>query len=65
MTRHDLVVVPAGTFRMGTGARGVSHSGGREWSGTGFEADGEGPARDVTVASFAIARTAVTNAQFR
>lgn len=65
MTRHDLVVLPAGTFRMGTGERSVSQSGGREWSGTGFEADGEGPVRDVTIASFAIARTAVTNAQFR
>lgn len=65
MTRHDLVVLPEGTFRMGTGERSISQSGGGEGSGTGFEADGEGPVRDVTVASIAIARTAVTNAQFR
>jgi formylglycine-generating enzyme required for sulfatase activity len=45
--------VPGGRFRMGTD--GVE----------GFPPDGEGPTRTVTVAPFAIARTAVSNAQFR
>jgi len=51
--RAQLVRLPGGEFRMGTdGAEG-------------FAADGEGPARRVRVAPFAIAKTAVTNAQFR
>ena len=48
----QLVALPGGTFRMGTD------------SAEGFAEDGEGPARDVTLAPFAIGRTAVTNAQF-
>jgi sulfatase modifying factor 1 len=51
--RHDMVPLPGGAFRMGTDG------------GDGFPPDGEGPARTVTVAPFAIARTAITNAQFR
>ena len=53
IARHDLAPLPGGTFRMGTD------------DAAGFPADGEGPVRTVAVAPFAIARTAVTNAQFR
>lgn len=53
VARHDMVSLPGGPFRMGSDA------------GDGFPPDGEGPARTVTVSPFAIARTAVTNAQFR
>ena len=52
--RIDWVELPGGKFLMGTDA--VEE---------GFAEDGEGPAREVEVAPFAIARTAVTNAQFR
>jgi sulfatase modifying factor 1 len=51
--RHGLVRLPGGAFRMGTD------------SAEGFAEDGEGPARRVELAAFAIAATAVTNAQFR
>ena len=47
-----LIVLPGGTFLMGTD----DHD--------GFPEDHEGPARAVTVASFAIDAYAVTNAQF-
>ncbi|MEF8851981.1 MAG: formylglycine-generating enzyme family protein [Haloarculaceae archaeon] len=47
-----MVRVDGGTFRMGTD------------DDVGFPADGEGPARDVTVDAFYIDRFAVTNAQF-
>jgi len=47
-----MVEIPGGTFRMGTD------------SDVGFPADGEGPARDVTVDSFYLDRHAVTNAEF-
>ena len=45
--------LPGGVFRMGTD------------SAEGFAEDGEGPARQVELSPFAIAPTAVTNAQFR
>lgn len=45
--------LPGGTFRMGSEDPDVN------------PADGEGPVRDVTVASFGIARHTVTNARFR
>lgn len=48
-----LVELPGGSFLMGTD------------SAEGFAEDGEGPARRVQVSAFAIAATAVTNAQFR
>jgi formylglycine-generating enzyme len=48
-----LVDLPGGRFVMGTD------------SAEGFAEDGEGPAREVELAGFAIAPTAVTNAQFR
>ncbi|WP_200947269.1 formylglycine-generating enzyme family protein [Ramlibacter sp. Leaf400] len=51
--RIDWVDLPGGRFTMGTD------------SAEGFAEDGEGPARAVEVAPFAIGRTAVTNAQFR
>ena len=49
----DWVELPGGRFTMGSDAR------------EGFAEDGEGPAREVTVSAFRIARTAVTNRQFR
>ena len=52
--RIDWVELPGGRFLMGTDA-----------IEEGFAEDGEGPAREVELAPFAIARTAVTNAQFR
>ena len=45
---HDLVRIPAGTFRMGSDAHYAE----------------EAPARDVEVGDFLISRTAVTNAQY-
>ena len=53
LARAELVDLPGGGFTMGTD------------SAEGFAEDGEGPARRVRVSPFAIARTAVTNAQFR
>ncbi|TNC21002.1 formylglycine-generating enzyme family protein [Amycolatopsis alkalitolerans] len=47
-----LIVLPGGTFRMGTEDK------------DGFPDDHEGPVREVQVASFAIDAYAVTNAQF-
>ncbi|MFT4013839.1 MAG: formylglycine-generating enzyme family protein [Paracoccus sp. (in: a-proteobacteria)] len=52
---HDhggMVLIPAGPFLMG------------EDSGEGFDADGEGPVREVDLDAFLIDETAVTNAQF-
>ncbi|MET7754316.1 formylglycine-generating enzyme family protein [Streptomyces sp. NPDC005389] len=49
---HPLVELPGGTFRMG------------DAFGEGYPADREGPVREVTVAPFAIAATAVTNARY-
>jgi sulfatase modifying factor 1 len=51
--RAGLVALPGGEFIMGTDAA------------EGFAEDGEGPARQVRVSPFAIAATAVSNAQFR
>jgi len=52
--RHaGLVRIPGGDFLMGTE------------SAEGFAEDGEGPVRQVRLSEFAIAPTAVTNAQFR
>jgi formylglycine-generating enzyme required for sulfatase activity len=51
--RTEWVELPGGAFVMGTD------------SAEGFAEDGEGPARMVEVSPFAMARTAVTNAQFR
>ncbi len=48
----DLVALEGGTFVMGTDG------------GYGYPADGEGPTHDVQLTPFAIARHAVTNAQF-
>lgn len=48
MTGVDLVEIPGGTFRMGSDSHYAE----------------EGPARDVEVGSFRIARTAVTNEQY-
>jgi sulfatase modifying factor 1 len=48
----DLIALPRGPFTMGTDAL------------EGFPADGEGPARIVTLSPFRIAPTTVTNAQF-
>jgi formylglycine-generating enzyme len=48
-----MIELPAGTFLMGTD------------SDEGFPADGEGPIRAVTLRSFLIDRTTVTNRQFR
>jgi formylglycine-generating enzyme required for sulfatase activity len=48
----DLVVLPGGTFLMGTE------------DADGFPADNEGPVREVTVASFAIDPYCVSNARF-
>jgi formylglycine-generating enzyme required for sulfatase activity len=53
LARAELLDLPGGEFTMGTD------------SAEGFAEDGEGPARRVRVSPFAIARTAVTNAQFR
>jgi formylglycine-generating enzyme len=53
LARAELVDLPGGEFTMGTD------------SAEGFAEDGEGPAHRVRVSPFAIARTAVTNAQFR
>ncbi|XID90696.1 formylglycine-generating enzyme family protein [Paenibacillaceae bacterium WGS1546] len=50
---EDLVYLPGGEFVMGTDSR------------EGFPADGEGPARLVTIAPFYISPRAVTNAQFQ
>jgi len=50
--RPGMIWLEGGTFRMGTN------------STEGFEQDGEGPAREVTLSSFYIDRYAVTNAQF-
>lgn len=50
--RHGLLALPGGEFLMGTDDR------------EGFPADGEGPARRVTLSPFRIAAAAVTNAQF-
>nr|WP_283254375.1 formylglycine-generating enzyme family protein [Ramlibacter paludis] len=47
-----MLALPGGSFLMGTDAN------------EGFAEDGEGPAREVTLTPFAIAPTAVTNAQF-
>jgi formylglycine-generating enzyme len=48
----DMVVLPGGTFLMGTE------------DADGFPADNEGPVREVTVASFAIDPHCVSNARF-
>ncbi|MGV3494610.1 MAG: formylglycine-generating enzyme family protein [Ramlibacter sp.] len=53
MQQPAMVQLPGGVFVMGTD------------SAEGFAEDGEGPAREVEVSPFAIAPTAVTNAQFR
>jgi formylglycine-generating enzyme len=50
---RDWVVLPGGSFAMGTDAV------------EGFAEDGEGPVREVTLTPFAMAATAVTNAEFR
>ncbi|OBZ13638.1 formylglycine-generating enzyme family protein [Bacillus sp. FJAT-26390] len=50
---ENMIVIPAGTFTMGTDAQ------------DGFPADGEGPARQVTVDAFQISPYAVTNAEFQ
>jgi formylglycine-generating enzyme required for sulfatase activity len=50
---HDWITLPGGAFTMGSD------------SAEGFAEDGEGPARRVELSAFAIAATAVTNAQFR
>ncbi|MHA0857758.1 formylglycine-generating enzyme family protein [Paenibacillus sp. CMAA1364] len=47
-----MVLIPGGTFLMGTEDK------------EGFPADGEGPVRNVTVSSFLIDETTVTNEQF-
>jgi formylglycine-generating enzyme required for sulfatase activity len=52
-THQDLVLLPGGVFQMGSDDL------------DGFAEDGEGPARMVELSPFAIAPTAVTNAQFR
>ena len=51
-SREGMVEIPAGSFRMGA-------EGPETW-----EADGEGPIRELTLDSFWIDRCAVTNAQF-
>ena len=48
----EFVALPGGTFTMGTDQR------------YGYPADGEGPAHEVALGPFSIARCAVTNAQF-
>ncbi|MEK4351457.1 formylglycine-generating enzyme family protein [Paenibacillus sp. FSL R5-0475] len=48
----DMILIPGGTFLMGTDDK------------EGFPADGEGPARNVTLSPFLIDATAVTNKQF-
>lgn len=50
--RDGLVLIEGGTFAMGSNGS------------DGFPADGEGPARAVTVAPFYLSPTAVTNRQF-
>ena len=50
--KQDMVEIPAGTFRMGAEGPEI------------WEADGEGPVREVTLDNFWIDRTCVTNAQF-
>ena len=50
--RHGLIALPGGTFLMGTD------------DAEGFPADGEGPIRAVTLRPFALARHAVTVAEF-
>lgn len=50
--RAKLVYIPGGIFKMGTE------------DSEGFPADGEGPIRDVTVNSFYMDESAVTNAKF-
>ncbi|MEA2293373.1 MAG: formylglycine-rating enzyme [Solirubrobacteraceae bacterium] len=52
MADPDLVELPGGAFLMGTDGR------------YGYAQDGEGPAHEVVLAPFAIARDTVTNAQF-
>lgn len=48
----DMILIPGGTFLMGTDDK------------EGFPEDGEGPARNVTLSTFLIDATAVTNKQF-
>lgn len=48
----DMILIPGGTFLMGTDDK------------EGFPADGEGPTRKVTLSSFLMDATAVTNKQF-
>lgn len=48
----DMILIPGGTFLMGTDDK------------EGFPADGEGPTRKVTLSSFLMDVTAVTNKQF-
>lgn len=48
----DMMLIPAATFLMGTDDK------------EGFPADGEGPVRNVTLSTFLIDVTAVTNKQF-
>lgn len=50
--RTDLIAFAASEFRMGTDSR------------EGYRADGEGPARRVTLSAYAIAAHAVSNAEF-
>lgn len=50
--RAGMVLLPGGTFRMGTDAA------------EGFPADGEGPSREVTVSPFYLSPHAVTNLEF-
>jgi sulfatase modifying factor 1 len=50
---EDMVLIPAGTFRMGTD------------DPSGFPADGEGPIREVRLDAFYVDITPVTNAAFR
>ena len=52
LVADDLVALDGGSFVMGTDG------------GYGYADDGEGPAHEVAVGPFAIARHAVTNAQF-
>jgi formylglycine-generating enzyme required for sulfatase activity len=50
---ENMITIPKGTFTMGTDTQ------------DGFPADGEGPARQVTVDAFKISPYAVTNAEFQ
>ena len=61
--RADMVLIPEGTFMMGSNPEGVQQA--TDWCGCGrYQFEDELYLREVFVSSFAIDRTEVTNQQF-